>query len=64
LWAGNKSWSEVVYLSTLTFLNPLDPGNITGMASQARVLFAVEAWLGAVSMSVFFALLVRRWFRL
>ncbi|MFC9897501.1 hypothetical protein ACFVMC_27740 [Nocardia sp. NPDC127579] len=64
LWAGNKSTTEVVYLGVLTFLNPLDPGNAQGMAPQAKVLFAAEAWLGAVSMSVFFALLVRRWFRL
>ncbi|MFC8380599.1 hypothetical protein [Nocardia sp. NPDC057272] len=64
LWAGNKPWTEVVYLGVLTFLNPLDPANAVGMAPQARILFAAEAWLGAVSMSVFFALLVRRWFRL
>ncbi|MEV0251207.1 hypothetical protein AB0H76_31760 [Nocardia sp. NPDC050712] len=64
LWAGDKSWTDVVYLGVLTFLNPLDPTNAVGMAPQARILFATEAWLGAVSMSVFFALLVRRWFRL
>ncbi|MFC9661735.1 hypothetical protein ACFVJ5_15985 [Nocardia sp. NPDC127606] len=62
--AGTRSSTDVVYLAVLTFLNPLDPNNVTGMEPQAKVLFAVEACLGAVSMSVFFALLVRRWFRL
>ncbi len=64
LLAGSKPLTDVVYLGILTFLNPLDPGNVTGMEPQAKVLFAVEACLGTVSMSVFFALLVRRWFRL
>ncbi|MFD6391219.1 SCO2521 family protein [Nocardia sp. NPDC060259] len=64
LLAGTKPWSEAAYLGILTFLNPLDPNNVAGMDPGARVLFAVEAWLGVVSMSVFFALLVRRWFRL
>ncbi|MEV6275253.1 hypothetical protein [Nocardia sp. NPDC051832] len=63
VWAGSKSWTEVVYLGTTTFLGPLGPANTEGMAAPARILFAAETWLGAVSMSVFFALLVRRWFR-
>ncbi|KAF0846344.1 hypothetical protein [Nocardia caishijiensis] len=64
LLAGTKSPTDVVYLAVLTFLNPLDPNNVAGMEPQAKLLFATEACLGAVSMSVFFALLVRRWFRL
>ncbi|WP_194819752.1 hypothetical protein [Nocardia sp. XZ_19_385] len=64
LWAGDKTWTEVLYLGGVTFLGPLGPASADGMDPQARVLFAVEAWLGVVSMSVFFALLVRRWFRL
>jgi hypothetical protein len=34
------------------------------LRAAARPLFAVESWAGTVSMSVFFALLVRKWFRL
>ncbi|MRH86389.1 hypothetical protein GFY24_02710 [Nocardia sp. SYP-A9097] len=64
LWKGTKPWTDVVYLSVVGFLNPLDPSNTNDMEPPAQVLFAVEAWLGVVSMSVFFALLVRRWFRL
>ncbi|MFD3705761.1 hypothetical protein ACFWUP_21690 [Nocardia sp. NPDC058658] len=60
VWAGNTLWTDIIYLGVL---NPLDPGDADNLAPQVRVLFAVEAWLGAVSMSVFFALLVRRWFR-
>ncbi|MFB8008505.1 hypothetical protein [Nocardia sp. NPDC056000] len=64
LWRGTVSRGDVVYLCTVGFLNPLDPGNTKDMAPPAEALFAVEAWLGVVSMSVFFALLVRKWFRL
>ncbi|MFD3506419.1 hypothetical protein [Nocardia sp. NPDC058666] len=61
VWAGNTSWIDIVYLGVL---NPLDPKDDNDLAAPVRVLLGVEAWLGAVSMSVFFALLVRRWFRL
>ncbi|MEV6068184.1 hypothetical protein AB0L82_16655 [Nocardia sp. NPDC052001] len=63
-WRGTVARGDVIYLCVVGFLNPLDPGNAEHMAAPAKALFAVEAWLGVVSMSVFFALLVRKWFRL
>ncbi len=64
LLAGNDSPTETVYMCVTTFLNPSGPGDSEGLHAAARPLFAVEAWAGAVSMSVFFALLVRKWFRM
>lgn len=52
---------DTLYLSVTGFLNPVGSERLTG---AAQLLFAVEAWVGSVSMSVFFALLVRKWFRL
>lgn len=52
------------YLCLTNFLNPLGVGDTAQEWQSARVVFVVEAYAGTVSMSVFFALLVRRWFRL
>lgn len=58
------SFTTNLYLCLTNYLNPLGLTD-TGAAEQpARALFVVEAYLGTISMSVFFALLVRRWFRL
>jgi hypothetical protein len=64
LLAGDPSWTETLYMCATCFLNPLGPGDTHGLRAAARPLFAVESWAGTVSMSVFFALLVRKWFRL
>ena len=52
---------NTLYLSLTGFLNPVGS---EGLPDPAKPLFAVEAWAGSVLMSVFFALLVRKWFRL
>ncbi|MCM6774224.1 hypothetical protein NDR87_12150 [Nocardia sp. CDC159] len=64
LLAGNASTAETVYMCVTSFLNPLGPGDTQNLHAAARPLFAVESWAGTVSMSVFFALLVRKWFRM
>ncbi|MGH3779980.1 MAG: hypothetical protein ACRDRO_04930 [Pseudonocardiaceae bacterium] len=51
------------YACLINYLNPLGVGDTKGMPRSAWVLFVVEAYVGAASLSVFFALLVRRWFR-
>lgn len=53
-----------LYLCMTSYLNPLGPGDTENLRNGSRWLFIVESWVGTVSMSVFFALLVRRWFRL
>ncbi len=64
LFAGDPHWTETVYMCATSFLNPLGPGDTSNLRAVARPLFVVESWMGTVSMSVFFALLVRKWFRL
>ena len=61
---GDAAWTTTVYLAVTAFLDPVAPGDIRSMEGAAHPLFAVESWIGAISMSVFFALLVRKWFRL
>ncbi|MGW4324979.1 hypothetical protein ACWEKR_03710 [Nocardia sp. NPDC004573] len=61
---GDPSPAATVYTCVTAFINPLGPGDTENLRPAARPLFAAEAWMGAVSMSVFFALLVRKWFRM
>ncbi|MEC3914235.1 hypothetical protein [Nocardia sp. CDC160] len=53
-----------VFQVLMNYLNPLGVGDTTNLRVGGRAIFVVESYLGAVTMSVFFALLVRRWFRL
>ncbi|WP_063049735.1 hypothetical protein [Nocardia arthritidis] len=64
LLSGNSSPAATIYTCVTGFINPLGPGDTENLRPAARPLFAVEAWAGTVSMSVFFALLVRKWFRM
>ncbi|WP_162958298.1 hypothetical protein [Nocardia yunnanensis] len=53
-----------VFQVLMNYLNPLGVGDTLNLRVGGRAIFVVESYLGAVTMSVFFALLVRRWFRL
>ncbi|WP_405487247.1 hypothetical protein [Nocardia sp. NBC_00511] len=53
-----------VYKVLVNYLNPLGLGDTDSLRPAARPLYVIECYVGAVTMSVFFALLVRRWFRL
>ncbi len=53
-----------MHMALINYLNPLGFGDIDGLPHGAWVLLVIESYAGAVSLSVFFALLVRRWFRL
>ncbi len=53
-----------VHMALTNYLNPLGFGDVDGLPDGAWALLIVESYAGAVSLSVFFALLVRRWFRL
>ncbi|MFQ6391835.1 hypothetical protein ACLMAJ_00130 [Nocardia sp. KC 131] len=52
------------YLCLMNFLNPVGVGDTKDIGGFGQTLLVVEAYVGTVSTSVFFALLVRRWFRL
>jgi hypothetical protein len=52
------------YLCLMNFLNPVGVGDTKDIGGIGQTLLVIEAYAGTVSTSVFFALLVRRWFRL
>jgi hypothetical protein len=54
--------AEALHMCLLNYLNPLGLGDIEPVDGGGQVLLVVESYLGTVSTSVFFALLVRRWF--
>jgi hypothetical protein len=54
---------DSVYISFANYLNPLGSGDTAELPGVVRVLLVIESYTGYVSLSVFFALLVRRWFR-
>lgn len=57
---AHQAVSESIYMALGNYLNPLDTNDLP---HPARVLLVIESYTGYVSLSVFFALLVRRWFR-
>ncbi|MBO0853036.1 MAG: hypothetical protein J2P18_04640 [Nocardia sp.] len=61
--APGQDVGEWLYTVVTSFLNPTGIGD-TDRAPGTRLALAAESWAGAVSMSIFFALLVRKWFRL
>jgi len=52
---------ENLYLCMVNYLDPRDADNLSG---AAKILLVVESYFSLVSISVFFALLVHRWFRI
>jgi hypothetical protein len=50
-----------IYTSLTNYLNPTGGDNLSGVA---QVLLVTESYVSTVSLSVFFALVVHRWFRL
>ncbi|MBL1073163.1 hypothetical protein JK358_02010 [Nocardia sp. 2] len=61
---SHEAVATTIYKVMVSYLNPLGPGDTEGLDKGGRVLFVLESILGTVTLSVFFALLVRRWFRL
>ncbi|WP_054815058.1 potassium channel family protein [Nocardia arizonensis] len=64
LWqVEHEHFSTALHMSLINYLNPVGLGDLADIGTAGRVVLIIEAWTGAVSMSVFFALLVRKWFR-
>ncbi|WTZ48778.1 hypothetical protein OG716_31820 [Nocardia sp. NBC_01388] len=61
---SNQALSVTVYEVMVNYVNPLGPGDTENLRAGGRAYFVIECYLGTVTLSVFFALLVRRWFRL
>ncbi|TQM30950.1 hypothetical protein FB390_2588 [Nocardia bhagyanarayanae] len=65
LWLTDREpISTTFHLCLVNYLNPVGLGDLTDIGRAGRVLLIVESYTGIVFTSVFFALLVRRWFRL
>ncbi|MFC7614885.1 hypothetical protein ACFQV2_16540 [Actinokineospora soli] len=60
---GGAAFGTTAHLVLTGFLNPAGPDDTAALADPAGALLVLESYLGALSVSVFFALLVRRWFR-
>ncbi|BCK57132.1 hypothetical protein NWFMUON74_49040 [Nocardia wallacei] len=61
---STQSTMTIIYECLTNYLNPLGPDDTAGLEGVERLVFVVEAYTGLLTTSVFFALLVRRWFRL
>lgn len=61
---SEKPLVENIYIAVLNYLNPLGFSDTGGMHPSAWVLLVVERYTGAVSSTVFFSLVLRRWFRI
>lgn len=54
---------NTLYVSLQDFVNPMGLGDTQGMSHWAWTVLTLESYLGLLSSSVFFALLLRKWFR-
>jgi hypothetical protein len=62
--SNRNSLLDNIYACLINYLNPLGIGDTKDMPRGALILFAVQGYMGAASLAIFFALLVRRWFRI
>ncbi|WP_330228877.1 hypothetical protein OHA40_22605 [Nocardia sp. NBC_00508] len=53
-----------LHMCLINFLNPVGLGDLQEVGRIGRAVLMIETYAGIVSTSVFFALLVRKWFRL
>ncbi|MFI7669727.1 hypothetical protein [Nocardia sp. NPDC049526] len=65
LWATDgQPIPTALHMCLINYLNPLGIGDLEDIRGAGRTLLIVEAYAGLVLNSLFFALLVRRWFRI
>lgn len=58
------NWTQLnLYMGLVSYLNPLSPNDTGELPTITKILLVIESYAGALSLNVFFALLVRRWFR-
>lgn len=56
-------WDEKLFITVQDFINPIGVGDTEKLSRGSWIVLAAESYLGAVSAAVFFALLLRKWFR-
>ncbi|MGW5054039.1 hypothetical protein [Actinokineospora sp. NPDC004072] len=59
---GQDTLTSVQMVLT-NYLNPAGGGDTNGLPPLAKGVLLTESYVGALSLNIFFALLVRRWFR-
>jgi hypothetical protein len=59
----HASVPATLYLALQDFVNPMGLGDTDGLSHWAWAVLVVESYFGLISSSIFFALLLRRWFR-
>ncbi|MFE9323341.1 hypothetical protein ACIHDR_26995 [Nocardia sp. NPDC052278] len=65
LWATDgQPILTALHMCLINYLNPLGLGDLEDIRGSGRTLLIIEAYAGLVLNSLFFALLVRRWFRI
>ncbi|WP_330249950.1 hypothetical protein OG874_27140 [Nocardia sp. NBC_00565] len=62
--SAEVSITTAFHICLVNFLNPIGLGDLDRVHQIGRGLLIIESYVGIISTSVFFALLVRRWFRL
>jgi hypothetical protein len=60
---STKGDLATIYISLQDYINPMGYGDTEDLSHWSWVVLTVESYLGAISLSVFFALLLRKWFR-
>ncbi|UVS79806.1 MULTISPECIES: hypothetical protein [Actinokineospora] len=61
--ARDQSPLTSLHMVLTNYLNPAGGGDTNGLPAAAKSLLLTESYVGALSLNIFFALLVRRWFR-
>jgi hypothetical protein len=59
----NPGFLGTLYIALQDFVNPMGLGDTEGLSRWSWTVLVVESYLGLMSSSVFFALLLRKWFR-
>jgi hypothetical protein len=59
----NPGWQGTLYIALQDFVNPMGYGDTAGLSHWAWTILVIESYMGLMSSSVFFALLLRKWFR-
>lgn len=59
----NPGFQGTLYIGLQDFVNPMGLGDTAGLSHWALTVLVIESYLGLMSSSVFFALLLRKWFR-
>ncbi|UGT40577.1 hypothetical protein LTV02_31975 [Nocardia yamanashiensis] len=64
LLVSDLAMGTVLQQVLINYLNPLGPRETADLSGPVRWLYLIESYVGALTSAVFFALLVRRWFRI